>query len=130
MDPVYSKSNIDGLTHDVHVMYHGTDDFNVLSILENGFSLSATPRRGRMFGTGVYASTDFAKTATYGNVTLKLLVYTGKVSVYYVIWFSDFSLFVCQKYIKVRARASALDRVIGPPQGLGDTEGVRRLRRD
>ena len=58
-----------------YIMYHGTRSENVDSILSNGF------RRSRigMLGRGVYVSKDHQKTETvYGDVTLKLIVYTGK----------------------------------------------------
>ena len=68
------------INHNVFVMYHGTDRGNVHSILTRGFAVDAPIKSGRMLGTGIYASTDFNKTANYGDVKLKLLVYTGKVS--------------------------------------------------
>ena len=84
--PVFRKSSgtesdeddDDGLTHSVYVMYHGTSHANIESILRNGFRLDRS--RNGMLGVGIYASTDPQKTLNYGNVTLKLLVYTGKVN--------------------------------------------------
>ena len=66
-----------GFVHSVYVMYHGTQAANVDSILSNGFDVSKC--KGGMLGQGIYASTDANKTRAYGDVTLKLLVYVGKV---------------------------------------------------
>lgn len=64
-----------GFRHEVYIMYHGTASNNVKSILQNGFRVSS----GGMLGPGVYASRDMAKTHAYGDTTLKLIVYIGKV---------------------------------------------------
>jgi len=64
----------------VYVMYHGTSVSSAISIMKEGFRPS-TPEstvRGMMLGQGVYVSRDPNKAMRYGQIVLKLLVYTGK----------------------------------------------------
>ena len=59
-------------------MYHSTETWEqVEGILDNGFKLSS--RQENMLGEGIYVSSTLEKTLSYGDFTLKLLVYTGRV---------------------------------------------------
>ena len=55
-------------------MYHATKRQYLASIVKNGFKLST----GGLLGPGIYLSRDINKTRAYGDVCLKVLVYTGK----------------------------------------------------
>ena len=72
--PVHSKTDSNGLQHNVYVMYHATKRHNVPSILRDGFN----PSTAGMLGPGLYLSRDIDKTRSYGDVCFKVLVYTGK----------------------------------------------------
>ena len=74
--PVFSQKTTGGFKQEVYVMFHGTKPKNVAPILRNGF-IPSNPHR--MLGSGIYVSKDVGKVASYGSVTLKLLVYTGNV---------------------------------------------------
>ena len=72
------QKRTDGFDHMILVMYHGTSPANAEAILREGFKLNKC-KNGGMLGRGIYTSTDPQKTLNYGVVTLKLLVYQGKV---------------------------------------------------
>ena len=79
--PVFSKTDADGVEHNIYVMYHATPVRNVKNILDNGFKLST----GGIQGPGLYLSMDTDRSRGYGvkrpgdrGVCFKVLVYTGK----------------------------------------------------
>ena len=64
-------------------MYHSTTPENAASIIrDNGFRISSDALHdGRMLGDGIYVSSTIAKARKFGPVTLKLLVYPGRICV-------------------------------------------------
>ena len=72
--PVFTDEDSTGFRRQIFVMYHATKRQNLASIVKNGFKLSTIG----MLGPGIYLSRDINKTRAYGDVCLKVLVYTGK----------------------------------------------------
>ena len=63
-------------------MYHSTTPENAASIIRDGFRITTeTLHDGRMLGDGIYVSSTIAKAKKFGDVTLKLLVYPGRICV-------------------------------------------------
>ena len=78
---VFCEVGADSLEHRVFVMYHATAPQNVGPILRDGFDVDLC-KPTTMLGKGIYVTTNPRKciASKYGGVTLKLLVYVGKVS--------------------------------------------------
>ncbi|XP_023322799.1 uncharacterized protein LOC111697135 [Eurytemora carolleeae] len=75
-DPVWVQTTRSGFRQQLFVMYHSTREVeNVARILDEGFNLSGSDK---VLGNGLYVSRDLNKSAPYGPVTFKLLVYPGK----------------------------------------------------
>merc|ERR1712037_1000115 len=81
-NPVFCKTDADGVEHSIYVMYHATPVRNVKNILDDGFKLST----GGIQGPGLYLSMETDRSRGYGvkrpgdrGVCLKMLVYAGKV---------------------------------------------------
>ena len=63
-------------------MYHSTTPEKAASIIRDGFRITKeTLHDGRMLGDGIYVSSTIAKAKKFGDVTLKLLVYPGRICV-------------------------------------------------
>ncbi len=75
---VWTQETTSGFRQQAFVMFHATDADSAASILEEGFIISTGGNQ--MLGNGIYASTKWSKTLSYGDVVIKLLVYAGRVA--------------------------------------------------
>ena len=53
--------------HEEKILFHGTDERNVQSILENDLSLTINSRHGHRYGTGIYFTNDFEFACKYSE---------------------------------------------------------------
>ena len=75
---VWCNTTRSGFRQQAFIMYHGTkNEHTAARILQEGFRVSTG--QDQMLGNGIYVSATKAKARRYGRVTLKLLVYPGRV---------------------------------------------------
>ena len=67
------------------ILYHGTDQKNIQSILNDDFRLTNNPVHGHVYGKGIYFTNDIEKALSYserGKSTKYVIVCNVHIHIY------------------------------------------------
>ena len=76
---LYKKDVKDVMDNKELIVFHGTDESNLESILQNGFSLTNKTTHGNIFGNGIYFAKNLSLACRYPKVCDSRIIFVCKI---------------------------------------------------